>query len=312
VTTQVDMWSPANAAVSLAVELWVDGAPVSRLPLVARDDDVLEDSISVDGEYRVDFTFTSEPRNGRQHRLLVIDGSAARELSGRARAVLVMSGSGLIDAWVSQSDGGSSSRFGNGGASGWIAGDGRESIAVPATARSVIAVGAYATRNTWTSEIDGSQQVEDLGIGRLAPYSSIGPTAAPERTGVKPDITAPGSVIISARAHSIPDGPDVVDAHRVIMQGTSMAAPHVAGAIALMLEAAPKLSPNDVRRIFTQTARADIATGSTPNEAYGLGKLDAKAAVALAENEPQGCAATGADAWNMLALAGLLLARRRR
>ncbi len=305
VTTHVDMWSPSNASMNLAVELWVDGEPVSRLPLVAREDDVLEDSVTVEGEYRVDFTFTSEPRNGRQHRLLVVDGSAARELAGRAHVVLVMSGSGLMDAWVSQSDGGSASRFGNGSGAGWIAGDGRESIAVPATARSVIAVGAYATRNTWTSEIDGSQQVEDLGLGRLAPYSSIGPTAAPERTGVKPDITAPGSVIISARARSIPDGPDVVDSNRVIMQGTSMAAPHVAGAVALMLQAAPKLSSDDVRRIFTHTARADIMTGSTPNEAYGLGKLDAKAAVAMAENEPQGCAATGADLWTVLAVMAL-------
>ncbi len=311
VTTNVDMWTPGNATVNLAVELWVDGAPVSRLPLVAREDDVLEDSVSAPGEYRVEFTFTSERRNGRQHRLLVIDGASARDLSGRAQVVLVMSGSGVIDAWVSQSDGGSNARFGSGDGQSWIAGDGRESIAVPATARSVIAVGAYATRNTWISQIDGSQQIEDLGIGRLAPYSSVGPTAAPERTGVKPDITAPGSVIISARARSIPDGPDVVDANRVIMQGTSMAAPHVAGAIALMLEAAPKLAPSDIRRIFTQTARADIATGSTPNEAYGLGKLDAKAAVALAEDEPEGCAASGGDPWTVFILAALAIVYQR-
>jgi len=78
-----------------------------------------------------------------------------------------------------------------------------------------------------------------------------------------------------------------------------------------MLEAGPKLAPSDIRRIFTQTARADIATGSTPNEAYGLGKLDAKAAVALAEDEPEGCAASGGDPWTVFILAALAIVYQR-
>ncbi len=311
-TTHIDMWTPSSAQVSLAVELWIDGEPVSRLPLVARDNDVLEDSVREEGEYAVFFTYTAQQKNGRLHRQLVIDGASAKSLAGRAQAVLVLSGSGEFDAWVSQSDGGNAARFGNKGDANWIAGDGRESIAVPASARSVIAVGAYATRNTWTSEVDGSQQIEDLGLGRLAPYSSVGPTAAPERTGVKPDITAPGSVIISARARSVAEGPDVVDQHRMIMQGTSMASPHVAGVVALMLQASPKLSPADIRRIFLHTARADIATGSTPNAAYGLGKIDAKAAVAMAEGEPQGCAAAAVELWPACVAGLFLLTRRRR
>src|SRR5262249_35132511 len=156
-----------------------------------------------------------------------------------------------------QSDGGTTSRFGNDASLGWVSGDGQETIAVPASGKSVIAVGAYATRNTWVSEDDGTQRIAGLGIGTLASYSSVGPTAAPNLTGLKPHLTPPGSVIISARARSVPFGPDVVDDERVIMQGTSMAAPHVAGVIALMLEADPKLSPGDVRRIFAATARAD-------------------------------------------------------
>lgn len=310
VTATVDIWTENDTV--LAAELWVDGASVGRLALDTNDGEVLRHSIAQPNDYEVVFTFTSEQRGGRRHASLVVDGSAAASIDGRAQVVLVMAGSSIADAWVGQSDGGSSARFAVSSGDGWVGGDGRESIAVPASAKSVIAVGAYSTRNSWVSELDGVQHIDTLPLGRLAPYSSIGPTAAPDRTGIKPDIAAPGSVIISARARNVPDSPDVVDAERVIMQGTSMAAPHVSGVAALMLEAAPKLSPKDLRRIFARTARADIETGSLPNEAFGLGKIDARAAVAMAESEPQGCAAVSADAVSVLAFAVLLTFWRRR
>jgi minor extracellular serine protease Vpr len=293
VQTSVDMWSDEKASVTLVAELWHRGAPVAQVTLDGTNTDVKTTTLSRSGSFSVGLTFTKSDEDGRTHRTLLVDGSQASALSDDDRLVLVVGGSGRLDGWVSQSDGGSTSRFGGDTQPGWAHGDGQETVAVPASGKSVIAVGAYATRNSWVSEDDGTQHIQDLGIGKLATYSSVGPTAAPDKTGLKPDITAPGSVIISARARSVPFGPDVVDHERVIMQGTSMASPHVAGVVALMLEANPRLKPADVRRIFAQTARADAQTGAVPNVAWGVGKIDAQASVAKAEQEPQagGCAA---------------------
>ena len=62
------------------------------------------------------------------------------------------------------------------------------------------------------------------------------------------------------------------------MQGTSMSAPFVAGTVATWLEANPSLTPEDVKRIATETARTDDFTGTLPeggNCLWGAGKLDA-------------------------------------
>ena len=59
--------------------------------------------------------------------------------------------------------------------------------------------------------------------------------------------------------------------------GTSMAAPHAAGLMALLFEADPELSPADVRKIMQETAHDLGPTGWDPT--YGTGRLDALAAV---------------------------------
>ncbi|WP_225931154.1 S8 family serine peptidase [Leptolyngbya sp. 7M] len=65
------------------------------------------------------------------------------------------------------------------------------------------------------------------------------------------------------------------------MNGTSMAAPHVAGVIALMLQRNRSLTQSQILDYLTKTARRDSFTGASPNATWGYGKLDAKAAVDL-------------------------------
>ena len=61
------------------------------------------------------------------------------------------------------------------------------------------------------------------------------------------------------------------------MSGTSMAAPHVTGAVALMLQRTKNATIAQLRnRLFTKAAK-DSFTGATPNADWGFGKLDAKA-----------------------------------
>jgi serine protease AprX len=100
----------------------------------------------------------------------------------------------------------------------------------------------------------------------LAPFSSRGPTLDGR---IKPEIVAPGIRITAARAGS---------ANRFdTYSGTSMAAPFVAGAAALLLSANPGLTVEDVKDALLETAQDWGVTG--PDVDYGHGRLSVYRAV---------------------------------
>ncbi|MCL6642960.1 MAG: S8 family serine peptidase, partial [Candidatus Bipolaricaulota bacterium] len=94
---------------------------------------------------------------------------------------------------------------------------------------------------------------------------------------LKPDLTAPGTAIVSALAKDseVSRSEKLVLPGRayVAMQGTSMAAPHVAGAVALLLQAQPHLSAQEILAQLKATALHDAFT--TDPMAWGAGKLQA-------------------------------------
>ncbi|WP_301950641.1 S8 family serine peptidase [Bacillus sp. V59.32b] len=79
-------------------------------------------------------------------------------------------------------------------------------------------------------------------VDKLADFSSRGPVTV--SWGIKPDILAPGVAIKS----TIPSG-------YLSLQGTSMAAPHVAGACALILQAHPDWTPEQVKSALMSTSK---------------------------------------------------------
>lgn len=96
----------------------------------------------------------------------------------------------------------------------------------------------------------------------------------------RPNVVAPGVGIISTLANTGSLGYlDPYDTDYAYMQGTSMAAPHVAGVIALMLEANPQLTWRDVIKILE-----DTATNMPGREEWevGAGYVNAYAAVTTA------------------------------
>lgn len=96
----------------------------------------------------------------------------------------------------------------------------------------------------------------------------------------RPNVVAPGVDIVSTLANTGTLGYlDVRDADYAGMQGTSMAAPHVAGIIALMLEANPQLTWREVIEILEDTATN--MPGREPWE-VGAGYVNAYAAVTTA------------------------------
>jgi serine protease AprX len=61
------------------------------------------------------------------------------------------------------------------------------------------------------------------------------------------------------------------------MSGTSMATPMTSGVVALLLQANSKLTPAQVKAVLEKTAKQ--LGGSVPNNDYGYGRVDAKAAL---------------------------------
>ena len=137
------------------------------------------------------------------------------------------------------------------------AGPETRTIGTPAASRRSITVGAMA-------------DMGEKGL-YLAEFSSRGPT---KDGRIKPDITAPG-VNISA-----PFTGSLFGYTR--LSGTSAASPFVAGIAALMLEANPSLTPDEIKN--TLIATCSHWGTSPPNVDYGYGLVNAYKAISVCTN----------------------------
>lgn len=107
---------------------------------------------------------------------------------------------------------------------------------------------------------------------KVASSSSRGPVEWNGGYLIKPDVVAPG---VSIRSTAIGSG-------YTYKSGTSMATPHVTGAAALLLQAHPNWSPDDVKNALKDTA---IDIGEDEN-AQGSGRIDVLAAINLSNAPP--------------------------
>ena len=133
------------------------------------------------------------------------------------------------------------------------------SLTVPATARRAITVGAVGKLNT---------------SGPYG-YSGTGPT----RDGrFKPDLVAPGVDICSNTVRfDRRDGPPCTQEQR---SGTSMAAPHVAGVVALMFQLNPELTAAQVKQILISSATHRGGRRGFDSQ-WGFGVVNAREALRL-------------------------------
>ena len=153
--------------------------------------------------------------------------------------------------------------------------DGFGTISSPCNSRKVITVGALNERRTFDSLDD-----------TVTTYSGRGPTSLD--LFAKPDLLAPGNRIVSARAAGsfldvqlvgrqvAADASQPLVKEHLEMSGTSMAAPFVAGAAALMVEQEPSLNPGSVKaRLMLSARKVDLGDPF----ATGAGLLDVFAAL---------------------------------
>lgn len=213
--------------------------------------------------------------SGRNH--LSVSATLNSVMAGYALGIKLSGENGTVHGWADDEY----SRFKESTKlEGWSAGDTDCTIGeIGGTGKKIITVGSYKTRDFTAAPKN---------IGQISSFSSKGPTADGR---MKPDITAPGEWVIS----SFSDAQDVVNdpyfSARIMegdnimvngrkyllapLRGTSMAAPLVAGALALWLEAKPDLTPDDIRDVLKDTSIKDDFTGQVAGNTWGHGKLDA-------------------------------------
>ena len=143
-----------------------------------------------------------------------------------------------------------------------------ETILCPACAESVVAVAAAC-------------QPHQVGInghcgGNIAGFSSRGPYIEDGVNYQKPDISAPGVSICAARLGSLGRNDlDCGDDQHLAISGTSMATPHVGGALLLIRQAHPELNPEEIKYLI-KTTTSDLGS---EYDAQGAGLINVIGAV---------------------------------
>ncbi|MFH1873756.1 MAG: S8 family serine peptidase [Pseudomonadota bacterium] len=233
--------------------------------------------------YQINASQTQNPLNNKPHvGITLVFDEEMDDPQGYSFDLLV-SGQGYFDAWLypdKPADVVNFTSYADDDGLEWnyIPGDRQMSVAIPATAKNVIGVGAYTTKNIWECcRID-------YDLGDILEFSSVGPSANPNYTGVKPEIVAPGAMIASSKSAQASIDKQLLtsDKAHFLMAGSSMAAPFVSGTIALMFSANPALTHEDVERYLVESAYVDEKVGQTPNSVWGYGKLDVLKAVQAA------------------------------
>jgi subtilisin family serine protease len=167
-------------------------------------------------------------------------------------------------------------------------------VTIPACHPALIAVGATLNRTTWNDRLSTDITVTEFGgvtdppLDSIGFFSSAGPTSD---LRMKPDILAPGAFVVGAMsadadprksAASIfgesgtctpPSDCAVIDDRHAVTVGTSMAAPIITGAVALLFEQDPTLTAKQALTLLQAGARRPQGLVSYQAQ-LGAGALD--------------------------------------
>ncbi len=249
---EVDLWYPGADRIAVSVQgpHGMPALPVSPGPAQV----LLYQGRAVGRAYHR----LADPNNGDNQVALYLDADAPD-----GRWTLRLEGSDVVDgrfhAWVERGPGSGAAQ------AHFVADDDSPCCTLGTICNGLrtLAVGA----------IDAHQPAHPL-----APFSSGGPT----RDGRgKPDLVAPGHHVLSARSAAADGGAGPLLKR---MSGTSMAAPHVTGTIALMFAAARRpLAIHETRRLLLANTRAQPPEADAVQRwRRGCGELDTRAAVQAA------------------------------
>jgi minor extracellular serine protease Vpr len=169
--------------------------------------------------------------------------------------------------------------------SNWIEGDEKYTVIENGgTSKAILAVGAYNNRVNWINAAGEFKSDSAVAEGQIAGFSSNGPTVDGR---LKPNISAPGQYITSSyHKDQLPgwlmpyvlhiDSFNNDKVYYAMASGTSMAAPHAAGIVALLLQhTRGNLTYSQMIELIQSSAKKDEFTGSNENNIYGHGKIQA-------------------------------------
>lgn len=146
-------------------------------------------------------------------------------------------------------------------------------VGSPGAARGALTIGAFTTKVKWTTVTGDTIQSRNTG-DTVCGFSSPGPLRGGAR---KPDLVAPGSMIVSAASRfASPDGKFVIDELHVAMQGTSMATPFVTGLVACLLQRDKNLEPEGLKAMLGRACRIPDKAAGSFDPKWGFGLIDAQ------------------------------------
>ncbi|MFN4915584.1 MAG: S8/S53 family peptidase [Sphingomonadales bacterium] len=292
-----DFWGAPGEDLGLNISLFDTlGNLLVAEPFVYASGAALVRKKVVNGTDTLEYTFSCQKsyiNNQKPNILVLITSSNA----AKCRIRLGVTGKGTVHGWNSgQVYRWTSGSFldrvkGNDYSGKYLSGTSAGSMSENGgTGKQTLSVGSYVNRNNWI-DFSGTYRAQNwLKVGEISGFSSRGPT--PDGR-MKPDIGAPGQLVASA-VNNKQFAPWMAEStlyqsqfngetqYWTMFSGTSMAAPHVAGIVALMLEAKPELNLNDVRLILRATAIRDNLTGNDSNNNFGYGRINALDAVKMA------------------------------
>jgi minor extracellular serine protease Vpr len=266
----LDIWLPNSNAVNMTIT-----SPTKSIYSTPTDSEL--DSLKRP-EGTIDTWNYIEQQNQHRHiQVWIHDAASPVPQSGQWTITLSTTGtSTTYDAWLDSELGDLSATI--------TGGNNNRTVAMPGTAVGAITVGSYVTKWSWTDYTGVNWYYDDPDrTGNISTFSSIGPTADGRN---KPDIAAPGQGIVAAFSSTDIDEStsDIIISNKyLLMQGTSMATPHVTGGVALLLSAKPSLTIAQIKNYLLSTARTDnFTTSSVWNATWGNGKMDIYKAMASA------------------------------
>ncbi|CAA9246270.1 MAG: Peptidase S8 and S53, subtilisin, kexin, sedolisin [uncultured Acidimicrobiales bacterium] len=148
-------------------------------------------------------------------------------------------------------------------------------VGSPGSATGAITVGSYTSKTTW-EDVFGHPHQAGFDLNDISDFSSEGPR---RDGGQKPDLAAPGAMVVSALSvHSGVLPEHLIDSHHTIMAGTSMSAPFVSGLVALLLQRDRTLGPEAVRELLRSHSKLPGQPGGQDrwDPKWGCGLIDAR------------------------------------
>jgi len=287
--TWVDVWGDTGKAFCVNFKLYNGAAAVDSTPWVCVSGTTqLYNMIGSNGDTcTVSVSVNDTDINGRPHAIVYLYSHRVPDNI----CMNIKATTGSINAWEGYiiPPSGYYGALKKLGYSFAVSGDVNKTVGDLACARSAITVGAYATKISFTN-ILGQTLSYGGSAFRIAPFSSLGPTAD---NRIKPDIAGPGFGVVSAVSSYDPEflstgsgyqtvvaattiGPKTYN--WAIFAGTSMSSPCVSGIVAMMLQVYPGLTPDSAKTIIANTAIQDTYTGVLPasgNNIWGHGKINA-------------------------------------